>query len=345
LITHEKLQKEFPKITIITPSYNQGSFIEETILSVINQGYPNLEYIIIDGGSTDNTVEIIQQYQPYLSYWISEKDGGQSDAINKGLKIATGSIINWLNSDDIMTPGCLYSIAGYFNENVDADIVYGNILFFNMDKEIIHASPKTEPLHYYAHICMPQPATFFSRKIINTVGLIDEHIHFSMDWDLYVRASLAGFKFLHVPELFARFRIHGNSKSGSPFSEQFLINNAFIFYSVIKSIDPGFAFIDKLYNELGIDIPASPKTYKVAVVLSAEEVHLIIFYFLEHRCKTLFFAKDYKGLQHLVNTAKKYFGQQVQASKAMRSRYFISKLPPFVIRLLLKLRTRVEDLL
>jgi glycosyltransferase involved in cell wall biosynthesis len=338
------LQKEFPKITIITPSYNQGSFIEETILSVINQGYPNLEYIIIDGGSTDNTVEIIQQYQQYLSYWISEKDGGQSDAINKGLNIATGSIINWLNSDDIMMPGCLYSIAGYFNENADVDIVYGNILFFNKDKEIIYTPFKAEQLHYYAHICMPQPAAFFSRKIIDTVGLIDQHIHFSMDWDLYVRASLAGFKFLHVPELFARFRIHSNSKSGSAFSEQFLVDNAFVFYSVIKSIDPGFAFIDKLYNELGIDVPASPKRYKVSVALSAEEVHSIIFYFLEHRCKTLFFSKDYKGLQHLVDTAKKYFRQQVEASKAMRSRYFISKLPVFVITLLLKLRTRVDDL-
>ena len=91
---------QFPKITIITPSYNQGQFIEETILSVINQGYPNLEYIIMDGGSTDNTVEVIKKYSDHINYWVSEKDKGQSNAINKGLHRATGDIINWLNSDD-----------------------------------------------------------------------------------------------------------------------------------------------------------------------------------------------------------------------------------------------------
>src|SRR5687768_13083798 len=103
-----------PKISIITPSYNQGRFIEETILSVINQNYPNLEYIIIDGGSTDNTVEIIRKYEQHLAYWVSEKDGGQSEAINKGFKKATGDIVCWINSDDFFMPGALSKVADCF---------------------------------------------------------------------------------------------------------------------------------------------------------------------------------------------------------------------------------------
>ncbi|MEI9912662.1 MAG: glycosyltransferase family 2 protein [Bacteroidota bacterium] len=106
-----------PGITIITPSFNQGRFIEETILSVIEQGYPNLEYIIMDGGSKDETVEVIKKYNSRISYWVSEKDNGQSDAINKGLHKATGDIINWINSDDQLVPGSLWIIAQHFIDN------------------------------------------------------------------------------------------------------------------------------------------------------------------------------------------------------------------------------------
>jgi glycosyltransferase involved in cell wall biosynthesis len=333
----------FPRITIITPSYNQADFIEETILSVINQDYPNLEYIIIDGASTDNTIEIIKKYEKHLSYWVSEKDNGQSAAINKGLNIATGSIINWLNSDDVLMPGCLHAIAGYFNNNQDAGLVYGNIVYFNKDKELANQLFKPNQLKYYTHICFPQPAAFFSKKIINTVGSIDEHIHFCMDGDFYVRAALAGFKFIQVPDVFCRFRIHNQSKSGSNFNRQFLIDNALIFYSSVKSINPNFDFIDKLFKELDILIPV-PKTYKVSVTLTDEELHKMVFYFLEHRCKTLFYHKEYKSVLNLVRTSGKYFKQSTGRSKAMRVRCFISLLPTFMIKLLLTLSTNANDL-
>jgi glycosyltransferase involved in cell wall biosynthesis len=340
----DNLEKEFPRITIITPTYNQGNFIEETILSVIDQQYPNLEYIIIDGGSTDNTVEIIKKYEQYLSYWISEKDSGQSSAINKGLKIATGSIINWLNSDDIMTPGCLHAVAAYFNQNPGVGMVYGNIILFNKDKELPNHAFKASQLHYYTHITIPQPAGFFSKKIIDTVGLIDEQIHFCMDSDLYVRAALVGFKFVQVPDIFCRFRLHQGSKSGSAFNRQLLVDNALIFYSVVKSVKPGSEFIDQLYEEVGIPIPGHPKKYAVSIVLADDDLHLMMFYFLEHRCKTLFYHEDYKSLLKLVKISRKYFPQLTSASKVMKIRYLVSNLPVFMIRLLLKFKRNLTDL-
>ena len=124
----------YPKISIITPSYNQGQFLEQTIVSVLGQNYPNLEYVIIDGGSTDNSVEIIKKYEQHLAYWVSEKDKGQADAINKGLKFCTGEIFNWLNSDDYLENGALYKIAAAF-ENPVIDMVAGVVRNFNNKEE------------------------------------------------------------------------------------------------------------------------------------------------------------------------------------------------------------------
>jgi glycosyltransferase involved in cell wall biosynthesis len=344
MVINDNILEDLPKITIITPTYNQGNFIEETIKSVIDQNYPNLEYIIIDGGSTDNTIEIIKKYEQHIFYWISEKDSGQSNAINKGLKLATGHIINWLNSDDVMLAGCLHAVAAYFNKNPGTDLVYGNIVYFNKNKELPCPPVIANKLQFYAHICFPQPAAFFSKKVINIVGLIDENIHFSMDWDLYVRANLVGLKFLQVPEIFCKFRIHNNSKTVSSFNKQFLIDNALIFYSVVKSINSSFYFIDKIYDELNIDIPVTYKTYKVSVLLSEDDLHLMVFYFLEYRCKTLFFNKDYKDVIYIVDVSKKYFKKFTRTSTVMKQRYFISKFPGFVIKLMLKFRTSRDDL-
>ena len=115
----QRNNSDWPKISIITPSYNQGIFIEETILSVLDQNYPNLEYIIMDGGSTDNTVDIIKKYEDRITYWISEKDNGQSDAINKGFHKSTGDILHWLNSDDVLVPRALNMLVEYLSNNPD----------------------------------------------------------------------------------------------------------------------------------------------------------------------------------------------------------------------------------
>jgi glycosyltransferase involved in cell wall biosynthesis len=125
------------KISIITPSFNQGKFIEETIQSVFSQEYTNLEYIIIDGNSTDNSIDIIQKYSEQLSYWISEKDHGQAAAINKGFNIASGDIIGWLNSDDILLPGALDKISNAFISHPDIDVVYGDYFFIDENSKIL----------------------------------------------------------------------------------------------------------------------------------------------------------------------------------------------------------------
>ena len=128
----------YPKISVITPSYNQGNFIEETIRSVILQNYPNLELIIIDGGSTDNTIEILNKYDLWISYWVSEKDNGQSNAINKGLKIATGQLIGWQNSDDIYFPNAFYEIVKAFNKDRKSSIYFGHQAKINYKSNITH---------------------------------------------------------------------------------------------------------------------------------------------------------------------------------------------------------------
>src|SRR5688572_2633651 len=137
------VQKKYPKISIITPSYNQGEYIEKTILSVLEQNYPNLEYIIIDGGSTDNSTEIIRKYADRITYWISEPDKGQSDAINKGLKLATGDIVNWLNSDDYYEPGALFKVAEAFN-NPEVNVFAGRSHLFTGVDTIVYDSQGTD---------------------------------------------------------------------------------------------------------------------------------------------------------------------------------------------------------
>jgi len=127
----------WPKISIVTPSYNQAEFLERTILSVLNQNYPNLEYIIIDGGSTDGSVEIIKKYEKYLSYWVSEKDRGQAHALNKGFEKATGDLVGWQNSDDIYLPGAFRKVAEVYRNNPNYDVYFGNIYFIDEEDNII----------------------------------------------------------------------------------------------------------------------------------------------------------------------------------------------------------------
>ncbi len=212
----------WPKISIITPSYNQARFLERTILSVLNQNYPNLEYIIIDGGSTDDSVEIIKRYEKYLAYWASEKDNGQSDAIRKGFARSTGKILAYLNSDDVYLPGTLVRVAHVFQDNRDVKVVYGNKYLTDEKDEIIGERRLTPYIPFisklgllYGGFGIYQPASFWATELYYAVGEIDASFEHCMDNDLFNRFALAGAKFKFIREYLAGSRIHQLSKTSN----------------------------------------------------------------------------------------------------------------------------------
>jgi glycosyltransferase involved in cell wall biosynthesis len=206
----------WPRISIVTPSYNQGQFIEETIRSVLLQGYPNLEYIIMDGGSTDDSVEIIRKYEPWLSYWVSEPDRGQADAINKGWRRATGAYITWLNSDDLLKPqGLERSMGVLWNEKLD--LVYGPIETIDVDSSIIEISVcwpfSLEQMVRYIRNPVPQPGFLMRQTMLQEVGYLDDSLHFIMDYDYWIRLALWGASTRSLPYVLAAFRRHADAKS------------------------------------------------------------------------------------------------------------------------------------
>ena len=202
------------KISVITPSFNQGEFIEETIESVLNQKYDTFEHIIIDGGSTDNTIEILKKYK-HLK-WVSEKDRGQSHALNKGFKKATGDIICWLNSDDTLCEGCFKAIVSHFQNNPNSYVVVGGLNFINKHSKIIKNLPpiaidKNHLLNELGSV--QQPSTFFKKEIFKKVGYIDESIYCCMDHDLFLRFLIKGYKFNITNQTLANFRIYQDTKT------------------------------------------------------------------------------------------------------------------------------------
>jgi glycosyltransferase involved in cell wall biosynthesis len=203
-----------PKLSIVTPSFNQGRFLEETILSVLNQNYPNLEYIVIDGGSTDESVEVIRRYEKHLAYWISEKDRGQVHAIDKGIEKATGDIFAFINSDDVYLPGAFAAVANHFESHPRSEWICGDTIMFGEGNatELIRAVVPKSAAHCLSwSYKAPQPGHFWKHDLVRTG--FDEAWPYDFDHDLYVRLLLAGQKCEHVPLPLAGYRLHAASKT------------------------------------------------------------------------------------------------------------------------------------
>jgi glycosyltransferase involved in cell wall biosynthesis len=204
-----------PLVSIVTPSFNQASFLEETMRSVLEQDYPNIEYIVVDGGSTDGSVEIIRRYADRLAWWISEADRGQTDAINKGFAQANGEIFAWLNSDDIYLPGAIRQAVSYLENHPEAGMVYGDADLIDEQGNLIGKFPARQTSYRrlrrgYVHI--PQQAAFFRASLWRQVGPLDPTFYFAMDYDLWVRLARRAPLHYH-PELWANFRLHDTGKS------------------------------------------------------------------------------------------------------------------------------------
>jgi len=207
-------------VSIITPSYNQARYLEITIQSVLAQDYPRIEYIVIDGASTDGSIEIIQKYETRLAYWISEKDKGQADAINKGIARAKGDIIAWLNSDDYYLPNTISSAVKVFDENPDVAMTYGDMLAVDEHGKTINIL-KYKQLSLEDLLCFQiigQPAVFFRREAYEKTGGLDTTFHFLLDHHLWIRIAEQG-KILHIPQTWATARYHAEAKNRAKAAE------------------------------------------------------------------------------------------------------------------------------
>ena len=227
-----------PLISIVIPSFNQGKYIEQTIVSIIEQSYKKVEIIIIDAASTDETVAVIKKYEQYIAYWVSEPDRGQSHAINKGLEKCNGEVFNWINSDDYLEPGALQNIATLFGENNDVQVVCGfTRCFFDEDNSTSHEyrmGVKPTVAETISLVEMNQPGSFYLTNIVKEFGGVNESLRYVFDDELWFRFLCKyGIENIYFTEKrFAHFRLHGSS----------------------KSVGEGFALFEKEINALHIDI-------------------------------------------------------------------------------------------
>lgn len=226
--------RSWPRMSIVTPSYNQGEFIEQTIRSVLLQGFPNLEYVVIDGGSTDESVEMIKRYAPWLSDWVSEPDGGQSAAINKGFRRATGDVLAWLNSDDHYKPGTLHKVAAAASAHAEAQVFVGAGQSINPAGEVRKYKKPPDEITLetlynwlsYREDFM-QPSCFFRKRAWENAGPLDETLHLALDLDLWLRMAKASCRFLSLNELLSTEVVHGEAKT-TAFAELSNVNAAIV---------------------------------------------------------------------------------------------------------------------
>ncbi|MDO1445146.1 glycosyltransferase family 2 protein [Rhodocytophaga aerolata] len=234
------------KISIVTPSYNSEKYITETIESIKQQSYKNFEHIIVDGKSTDNTVKILQMY-PHL-HWISEKDNGQTDALNKGFRLASGDILAWQNADDLYFPDTFEKVIKFFKENPETDIIYG---YYELIDSTSNFVCKVKPIAWnfwlfkHGRFVPMQPTVFWRRKVYEEIGDLDTTLHYCMDVDFFAKASKK-FKFSLVPQFLGKFRVHNQSKTQNSVNYKALIKE----YNVVMAKNFDLTIFNKIIMRL-----------------------------------------------------------------------------------------------
>lgn len=206
------------KFSIVTPSLNQAQYLSEALRSVQEQTYPNYEHIVIDGGSTDDTLRILKEFSGTGTLrWVSEPDRGQADALNKGFRLATGDVIGWLNADDRYLPGCFEEVSEFFDRNPGVDVVYGDYRFIDHAGRVLRYRKEIDYdlfiLKYLHVLYIPSTASFFRRSIFDEGYYLKEEYHYAMDYEFFLRLALSRYRFAHISRYLADFRWHSSSKS------------------------------------------------------------------------------------------------------------------------------------
>lgn len=261
-----------PRFTVVTPSFNQGAFIEKTIDSVLSQGHPNLEYIIIDGGSKDNTVEVIKKYERHLTYWVSEPDRGQSDAINKGMAHATGEWLTWLNSDDWYTPQALWKFSDLVRSNPSAGLIVGAGRMINPDGTCSFEKTPSKEItleslyKWFDGGYFFQPSSMFSRNAWQACGPLDEDEHIAMDLDLWLKIARRGFKIVSTSANLAEALTHPDAKT-TAFAHLMQLEGLLVIgkHGGTRELRDGMVRLSKHFDDVNRRLAWYEKNYEIIV--------------------------------------------------------------------------------
>jgi glycosyltransferase involved in cell wall biosynthesis len=280
----------YPKISIVTPSYNQAGFLEKTILSVLNQNYPDFEYMIIDGGSTDNSVKIIKKYEKYLKFWISEPDKGQSHAINKGFEHATGDLFAWINSDDYYMPGALQTVADLYRKYPDAGAFVGRGRKVNHKGKVVY-EPEFKQVdnkslfRWSYNNNFMQPSCLFTKKAWEDCGPLDESLHIAFDLDFWINISMK-YRFQMLDALLSESLQHAKAKT------TFQRNLMFVDFAFVYIKHGGIEYARELLNDRAEEFTRLEKRYERIRRLTGARLFIGCLDFLK-RTRKCFFSPDF----------------------------------------------------